>query len=776
MVSKKSLSVFLAGLSVAFATALSAAQTMQEGRIYSPITAGIFHKVGRELASGAVDEDNSIARAMVFLNAAAKLDTRTDYLYEDLLLVGSQSAGAGDYAMVSRVLVEYADKTSNFDVVRKAVRFLLSSANSRQDRENLLLKLFADVREKNGALASELLTEYGRLAEEKADIETARNSYEQAYYYNNYNQLAKEGKALEPAVYAGHLRRAVDINPLSLDAAFAFAQYCERIGVYDVAAAAYEYTADLFEYLTPEKEMPASIYLPWALTSYNTPRLRAKCLDIAARIRRSGRFDIRIEALAGSAAREMGNKQLSEQIFDKAARRAAEMLGSGTTAPQVTALQLSWFHAFAPSNREEALAWANRAFSTDSDSPDAKAIFAYALTMQGQFDLAGEYIAGLDNNQIARLTKAVVQLSQGKKTEAIETLKSAVGMDPVSLAAQKAKALLAENGSAYIFPASPEVIRARLDKEFGDRVVSPFRPARDILSLKLNLAGSEFSYDSDIEAELVITNKSPNPIIISEDGMFKGNIRVDAVVRGDLTQTIERLVSTKAVPGLPVEPGHYASIPLDLMTGPLRRLLLAFPQASVEIEFTVYLDPVVDADGKPANTLKDIPPVRSVITRDGVNLTRQYLIQRLDTLAHGQEGQRGRAARLFAGLLAERDYMARSGAMYRYNRVERPILLDAVRRGLLDESWKVRIQTMDAVGLLPGPADYQLTRAVSASLSHEQWPARLMALYTLSNSPGEGFDKVLDWSAEHDSSTSVRAMAVALGAKATTNKPAAKTN
>jgi len=413
MVSKKSLSVFLAGLSVAFATALSAAQTMQEGRIYSPITAGIFHKVGRELASGAVDEDNSIARAMVFLNAAAKLDTRTDYLYEDLLLVGSQSAGAGDYAMVSRVLVEYADKTSNFDVVRKAVRFLLSSANSRQDRENLLLKLFADVREKNGALASELLTEYGRLAEEKADIETARNSYEQAYYYNNYNQLAfarydellaKEGKALEPAVYAGHLRRAVDINPLSLDAAFAFAQYCERIGVYDVAAAAYEYTADLFEYLTPEKEMPASIYLPWALTSYNTPRLRAKCLDIAARIRRSG--DIRIEALAGSAAREMGNKQLSEQIFDKAARRAAEMLGSGTTAPQVTALQLSWFHAFA-------LAWANRAFSTDSDSPDAKAIFAYALTMQGQFDLAGEYIAGLDNNQIARLTKAVVQLSQG---------------------------------------------------------------------------------------------------------------------------------------------------------------------------------------------------------------------------------------------------------------------------------------------------------------------------------------------------------------------------
>jgi len=321
MVSKKSLSVFLAGLSVAFATALSAAQTMQEGRIYSPITAGIFHKVGRELASGAVDEDNSIARAMVFLNAAAKLDTRTDYLYEDLLLVGSQSAGAGDYAMVSRVLVEYADKTSNFDVVRKAVRFLLSSANSRQDRENLLLKLFADVREKNGALASELLTEYGRLAEEKADIETARNSYEQAYYYNNYNQLAfarydellaKEGKALEPAVYAGHLRRAVDINPLSLDAAFAFAQYCERIGVYDVAAAAYEYTADLFEYLTPEKEMPASIYLPWALTSYNTPRLRAKCLDIAARIRRSGRFDIRIEALAGSAA--PGNGAATELV------------------------------------------------------------------------------------------------------------------------------------------------------------------------------------------------------------------------------------------------------------------------------------------------------------------------------------------------------------------------------------------------------------------------------------------------------------------------------
>ncbi len=238
---------------------------------------------------------------------------------------------------------------------------------------------------------------------------------------------------------------------------------------------------------------------------------------------------------------------------------------------------------------------------------------------------------------------------------------------------------------------------------------------------------------------------------------------MDAVVRGDIIQEIRQLISKKAVPSLPIEPGHYASIPLDLMTGTLRRLLLAFPQASVEVEFIVYLDPVLDASGEPTNSLKDIEPIRNVVKREGVNLTRQYFMQRLDTLAHGKEGQKNRAVQLFAGLLVERDFMARSSSLYRHIRVERPILVDAVNHGLTDANWKVKVQAMEALGLLSGSLDYELTRAVSSNLSDDHWPVRMMALYTLSKSPDDGFGQVIDWSAKYDSQQLVRSMAVALG-------------
>ena len=772
MVSKKCLFVLSVGVSIFLAPGLFAQPGTGGERVYSPLTAETFHRIAREVSSNAISEKDAAAEAMVFLDAAMELDPRATYVYEDMLALGSQSAEAEDFGRVYSVFGRYISRTSNFEVLRQAVRYMLLTADSREQREQLLLRLISISVKVNPVLTSELMAEHGQLAIEKGDFKNARTSFEQAYFYNKYNQLAfarieellgKEGQALPPAAYAINLRRAISINPLSIEAALGFARYCEEVGVYDVAAEAYEYAADLFEYLSSEVDLPASIYLPWSLMSYNAPMLRVKCLDAAARVRQSGRFDIRMEGLAGIAAGEMGNIELSENIFEKAGRQAAQMLGSGAVAPQVTALQLGWFYSFANPNNERALAWANRAFSADPNTPGTKAVFAHVLASHGQYDLAGEFVAGIENDQIAELTKAMVQLSEKKTDEAIETLKAAVAMDPASLVAQRAKTLLAENGSAFILSTSPEMVGAQLKKEFGEKVISRFRPASDIISVKLNLGGSEFSFGSDFDADLVITNKSANPIIVSDQSIFSGNVRVDAVVSGDIKQTIRQLVSKKTVPSVPIEPGHYASFPLDLMTGALRRLLLAFPQASVEVEFIVYLDPVLDASGEPTNALKDFEPVRNIVKRQGIDLTRQFLMQRLDTLAHGQEGQRNRAAELFAGLLAERDFIARSGPLYRYIRVQRPILVDAVKRGLADESWKVKIQAMGALTLFSGSMDYELTRAISSNLSDDHWPVRMMALYTLSKSPGNGFGQVIDWSAKYDSHQLVRNMAIALG-------------
>ncbi|MBE0537763.1 MAG: HEAT repeat domain-containing protein [Phycisphaerae bacterium] len=769
MASGKSLFiVFLTALAVGNGVGFGQKKAAQEP-LFSPLVAGTFHKTARHAAATADERTKVVAK--VFLEAAVHLDARPNYLYADLLTRAAERGDPEEREAMIRVFGRYIDKRSDFAVLRKAVRYFLSTTQSREARQQLLLRLFEMARESNPVLASELISEYAELVAETANTGEAAKNYEQAWYYNKYNQraflrfdelLQKEGRGLSAAAYAHNLRLAMDVNPVDIDKAFAFAQYCERVGIYDVAALGYEYTADLFNHLNPDRPLPASIYLPWAIACYNTPMSRARCLEIAAKVRKSGRFDLRMEGLAGAAAKATGNAEVGQRMLDAAGRDAARMLGSGAVAEQVTALQLGWFYAFANPSAEQALAWANRALTAEPDLHDAQALFGYVVAMTEQYDLAEDFVKDTPDNQIAALTRGMIELSQKNTDTAIAALKEAVALDPGSLAAGKARALLEANGSEYIPAASPQVVRRELEKEFGERVVGPFRPAADIFSAKLNFGGSEFSYGSDMESTLVITNTSGRPLVIADDAILRGGIRVDADVRGDVKERIERLIDTRVVPSMPVAAGEHAPIPLDLMTGRLRTLLLSYPQASVEIEFTVYLDPVVEASGEVRNALSGVSPVRTVVKRQGVVLTRDYVMQRLDALARGQEGQKIRAAELFAGLLVEQDHMTSAGPLYRYIRLDRPVLLDAVKRSLADENWKVRIEAMKAL-TLAGKLDYELTRVMSSNLNDERWPVRLMAVYLLSKSEDGLFGQVLDWSANYDSQALVREMAIALG-------------
>jgi len=45
---------------------------------------------------------------------------------------------------------------------------------------------------------------------------------------------------------------------------------------------------------------------------------------------------------------------------------------------------------------------------------------------------------------------------------------------------------------------------------------------------------------------------------------------------------------------------------MRLVTGELKQILLTYPQASLEIEFTLYIDPVTAGQGKATNRLADI--------------------------------------------------------------------------------------------------------------------------------------------------------------------------
>ncbi len=742
--------------------------------LFSPFNARTFHKLACELYTSSDAESKEAEQAVVFLDATINLDNKAGYVFVDVLNLCSQFIEKDYSPALDWAFENYADDRADLEVTKKAVRSLLERLNSRQEREDKLTSLLKVVEEKNPVLTSELTMQLGLLSAEKADVDTAMVHLTKAYNLNPYNKLAftkltelseQIGQKVHPAAHTSHLRRAMRPNPLDIKAVFDFARYVEEQEMYSIAASAYEYAAKLFNYLYPESNLPASIYLPWAIASYNTQRGQGRCLEIARQVRQSGRFDIVLEAIAVSAARKMDDNQQIKEIL-QAGEKAEKMLADNPASGDVTAEQLSWFYCFGWPNPEKALAWANRAYSVDPNSPSTRSIFAYALAMNKQTEPAAELVIDLyKSSQIAAVTMGVVQLAGQNKDSAIETLKVAVAMDPASFAAEKAKALLVENGSEYIPDTQPEVIIQALRNEFGERVVPRFTPVDKIISAKLSLNGSEFFYGGEFGARLVVTNKSSEPLVISNDGIFKGNIRVDADVRGDITANIPKLISKKIRPSAPIEPGYYAAIPLDLMTGSLRKLLLTYPQASVEIEFTAYLDPVVEADGKVRNAIRSIEPVRTVAKRQGVVLTRKYLMQRLDVLSKGQVGQRLRATELFAGLLMEQYAMAKSKLSYRPVHVEQALLTGAIRRSLADEDWKVKLQTMAAMLLFPGPLDYDLTRAASENLNDSHWPVRMMALYLLSNLQGDSFKQVLDWTAKYDLSSFVRKMAIALGAE-----------
>jgi len=748
-------------------------ENAQEQLLSSPVSQK-FYEIAYELTStssrlGEARRSPAVEKAIVFLTAAMKLDKNASDARSLLIKLACQDPEQpstflrkqeGDN-LVYNLLMDYVDESADVEVAKKAVVYLLAQLDTREQREKLLEQMLSSLGSKNVVFGSELATLLGLLKAEKADLEAAEFYLMQAYKRNRYNRLAfvklaeLKPERIGPVIYLERLRLALRENPSDIDTALAFAQNVERLQLYETAAGVYEYCANLFTYLYPSEALPARIYLPWAISSYNTQQNQSKCLQIAQRIQQDDRFDLRVEAIAGKAATKIGNGELATQIFQAAEKKALSNLD---------VKQLAWFYCFVLPVPDKALDWANRAYETERNSPPAAAIWAYALVMNNQTELAKPIINNYERNQIADLTLAQIQLAQGQKDSAIETLKTAIAKDPGSFAAERAKEILAQQGEKYTPPIDPNAVLTMLENVFGRTLVPVFTPPEKIFSVQLNIRGNEFPYGSEFSGTFALINNSAEPFVISDDALFKGNIRIDAEVSGDLNKTIPNLVSTKIRTALLIEPGRSILIPLRLITGELRKMLLTYPQASLDIEFTLYLDPVTTDEGKIANRLTHIKPTRVRIKRPGIELTGKYIRSQFDLISKGNVGQKIKTAQLFTGLLREQQVMLNK-PLYRFLYADwmEPLLRSALSellRNPANDQWIVKVNTM--AEMLSLPLDYEMISAVAKNLNNNNWPVRMMAVYLLSKTADPSFDKVLDWTAKNDSSKPVRDMAIAL--------------
>jgi len=273
---------------------------------------------------------------------------------------------------------------------------------------------------------------------------------------------------------------------------------------------------------------------------------------------------------------------------------------------------------------------------------------------------------------------------------------------------------------------------------------------------------------------VAIVNRSPEPLVVTPDSLFRGGLRVSARVTGDIKKEIPNLVSRTIRTDLTVPPGRSLVHLLRLSTGELRRLLLGYPQASLEIQLTLYLDPVMTESGDVSNRLVDVKPVTITVTRPRVEVAASYVRNRFNAISSGQEGQKIQTAQLFAGLLKEQYAMAEHGTLYAFKYAEwLPNLLRSALvspSGLLlsrgEKDWVVTVNTM--ADMLSMPLDPELATVVAKNLNHPQWPVRLMAVYLLASTPGNDFGNVLNWVAEYDTSELVRSIAMSLHSTAPT--------
>jgi tetratricopeptide (TPR) repeat protein len=750
---------------------------IEDGKLFSSSVSQKFYEIAYELANPEDVRGPQVDQAIVFLTAAMKLDNNNKDVRALLIKLACRDPERDYSKLVYNLLMDYADESADVEVAKKAVVYLLTHLNTREQREKLLEQMLETLDSKNNVLASELSTLLGLLKAEKADLESAEAYLIQAYKKNRYNTLAfaklaeLKPERIGPAIYLERLRLALRENPSDIDAALAFAQNAERLQLYETAAAAYEYCANLFSYLYPSEALPARIYLPWAISSYNTQKNQIKCLEIAQRIQEEGRFDLLLEAIAGKAATKIGKGEVATQIFIDAEKKALSSIEHPSSSIDVK--QLAWFYCFVLPFPDKALAWANKAYSTEPNSPAAGAILAYALVMKNQIEWAKPLINNLEHNQIVDLTRAQIQLAEGQKDSAIETLETAIAKDPGSFAAERAKEILAQQGEKYIPPIDPNALLTTLENVFGRTFAPVFTPPEKIFSAQLNIRGDEFPYGERFSGTVAIINNSVEPLVISDDALFKGNIRIDADISGDLNRKIPNLVSAKIRTALLIEPGRSILIPVRLISGELRETVLTHPQASLNIEFTLYLDPVITDKGKLANRLTYIRPARVQIKRPGFKLTSKYIRSQFNLISKSNVSQKNKIAQLFAGLLREQQVMLNK-PLYRFMYADwmKPLLrsalselLESRKAGTLrnpaDGQWAVKVHTMAEMLYLL--TDYELISAVAKNLNNPNWPVRMMAVYLLSKTADRSFDKVLDWTAKNDSSELVRDMATALG-------------
>lgn len=562
-----------------------------------------------------------------------------------------------------------------------------------------------------------------------------------------------------PVEHAKRRLAAIAANPSLTGETWALARLLDSLSLHDRAAVWYFGALAALARFDPDPAVANALLLDLA-RSYHDAGSFDDALKFSQQVVQAdpGFYDARL--LLIETARRAGRREIvAEQIAVLRKQLAESEADVRQSRDAPGAARVAWFHVDCDPQPEKALAFAEIALSAAPDDRQVRRVHGLALLAARRPAEARKALApltaGADADQLAAWGLAKALLDLDERDAALTVLRDAEQLRRSGMAYERVVESLEQLGAAALPPPDRSRVLAVLDEFDRDVLDFPVNPGR-YLRLSAVMVNPTPRFAERWRCRFTLANQGTFPITIGPGQMVAGSLLVSADVHVPGLDPIEGYLPLSLARRHVLNAGEHVEVEQTLDVGPLARVAAMMPQRSLEVAFTVVLDPE-QPQGRRKSRLGDELVVSARLHRQKVAYTPAVIRPLENAGRSGTPPRRIEALRTMAALLAERLAAMRGQFDYEPVRIDKKGLEAVLRQSLGDPDPMVRACALDSLVMLP--LDEDRVQAAAPLLSDSHWLVRLVAVDTLAVRQGPVFRPVAERLAESDPDPLVRELA-----------------
>ncbi|MBN2842137.1 MAG: HEAT repeat domain-containing protein [Sedimentisphaerales bacterium] len=727
--------------------------------------------------------DNSVRQAIVWLEAAQRLDSSNKLILADLEYL-YRSEMVDDPGRAIKALTAYSNYQPEDNLcVSNWMHYCLDKLDQQSQREDYINSMLENL-QPYPKVQSEMITLLGVYAAQQGQLDRAASLFEFAWKVWPYNldagakllalprpeisdtegqmtdlekqELSYQFEQQEQFRTVYFLVMSLLADPANVEGALDLADILFDLNKFAGAQLCYGHAVAL---LTKDSHMVnpnelTGIRFKQAVCAYNIKDYKL-AHNILTEILKVSPADIPAAAFAIMAMNKMADSVNALQFTDDFL--ASPDIQAIAQAPdRQGGLDLAWLYAFALDDNTKAYELIQKAGPDTNDiSPP---LLAYLQVLSGLITTSEDFLDKYELNTPANMfALAKLYSANGQFEKAYELCQLALNYSPGVLYAKINELVINIREQAGIsYSESTDMIDVVVSKLNFQQLSLAIQPEL-FLQCNSRTARKIYEYGEDILLDVSVVNISSFELPLGPDAFFDPYVYYQAKVTPEIpgvnSQAIIVPLGLSYLSQVPVlRPGFANSYQQVISSGPIGQIINESPQIAFEIVFDCIPAPLINKEGKLISACPTLVSSSEPVERVAFIPTPQRLTLYYKMLQNGKEQEKIQAAILFVGLLKE-SIASREGKLaYKPRIVDYDKTLNALLANLNDSSWQVRAWTAHSLdGLLN---DKKIVNALSALLKDPDWFVRLMALNTLKNSVR--IDTVIDWFAQNETDPTIQ--------------------